>query len=98
MRPCPNFVESKSFFESNSPDFLALSETNLDDSTDSGYFSVRGYLPLIQKNYRPVSLLSVVSKVFEKLVNNSIVDHIEKYGLFSDFQYGFGLLDQLQIF
>ena len=41
------------------------------------------------KNYRPVSLLSVVSKVFGKLVNNRIVDHLEKYGLFSDFQYGF---------
>ena len=41
------------------------------------------------KNYCPVSLLSVVSKVFEKLVNNRIVDHLEKCGLFSDFQYGF---------
>ena len=41
------------------------------------------------KSYCPVSLLSVVSKVFEKLVNNRIVDHLEKYGLFSDFQYGF---------
>ena len=41
------------------------------------------------KNYRPVSLLSVVSKVFEKLVNNRIVDHLEKCSLFSDFQYGF---------
>ena len=41
------------------------------------------------KNYRPVSLLSVVSKVFQKLVNNRIVDHLEKCGLFSDFQYGF---------
>ena len=41
------------------------------------------------KNYRPVSLLSVVSKVFEKLVNNRIVDHLEKCDLFSDFQYGF---------
>ena len=37
------------------------------------------------KNYRPVSLLSVVSKVFEKLVNNRIVDHLEKCGHFSDF-------------
>ena len=27
-----------------------LCETNLDDSTDSGNFSVRGYLPLIQKD------------------------------------------------
>ena len=43
----------------------------------------------IAKNYRPVSLLSVVRKVFEKPVNNRIVDHLEKCGLFSDFQYGF---------
>ena len=41
------------------------------------------------KNYSSVSLLSVVSKVFEKLVNNKIVDNLEKSGLFSDFQYGF---------
>ena len=41
------------------------------------------------KNYYPVNLLSVVSKVSEKLVNNRIVDHLEKCGLFSDFQYGF---------
>ena len=41
------------------------------------------------KTYCAVSLLSVVSKVFEKLVNNRIVDHLEKCGLFSDFQYGF---------
>ena len=41
------------------------------------------------KNYQPVSLLSVVSKVFEKLVSNRIVDHLEKCGLFSDFQYDF---------
>ena len=33
----------------------------------------------------PVSLLSVVSKIFEKLVNDRIVDHLEKCGLFSDF-------------
>ena len=43
----------------------------------------------IAKIYRPASLLSVVSKVFEKLVNNRIVGHLEKCGLFSDFLYGF---------
>ena len=31
----------------------------------------------------------MVSKVFGKLVNNRIVDHLEKCGLCSDFQYGF---------
>ena len=45
-----NFVDCESFLESNSPDILALCETNLDDSIDSGNFSVRGYLPLIQKD------------------------------------------------
>ena len=51
--------------------------SNLDDS---GIF-----LPV----FPLVSLLSVVSKAFERLVNNSIVDHLEKCGLFSDFQYSF---------
>ena len=41
------------------------------------------------KNYRSVSLLSVISKFFEKLVNNRIVDHLEKCDFFSDFQYDF---------
>ena len=31
----------------------------------------------------------MVNKVFEKLVNNRIVDHLEKSGFFTDFQYGF---------
>ena len=30
------------------------------------------------KSYCPVILHSVVSKVFEKLVNNRILDHLEK--------------------
>ena len=47
---CSNFVDCESCLESNSPDILALCETNLDDSIDSGNFSVRVYLPLIQKD------------------------------------------------
>ena len=34
------------------------------------------------KNYHPVSLLSLVSKVSEKLVNDRSVDHIEKCDIF----------------
>ena len=48
--PRSNFVDCESFLESNSPDILVLCETNLDDSIDSGNFSVRGYLPLIRKD------------------------------------------------
>ena len=47
---CSNFVECESFLESNFPDILALCETKLGESIDSGYFSVKGYLPLIGKD------------------------------------------------
>ena len=48
--PHLNVLDCESFLESNSPDILALCETNLDDLIDSGNLSVRGYLPLIQKD------------------------------------------------
>ena len=41
------------------------------------------------KTFLPLSLLSVVRKVFEKLVNDRLVDHPKKCGLFSNFQDGF---------
>ena len=44
------FVDCESFLESNSPDIHALCETNHVNSIDSGNLSVRGYLPLIQKD------------------------------------------------
>ena len=49
-------------------------------------------------NYRPVSLLSMLSKVFEKLVNNRIVDHLKNAAFFLISSMVLGLLDQLLIF
>ena len=43
----------------------------------------------VAKNYHLVSILSVVCKVYEKFVNNKLVDYLEKCGLFTDFQYSF---------
>ena len=37
------------------------------------------------KNYRLVSLLSFVKKVFEKLINNRVAHLLRKCALFSDF-------------
>ena len=45
-----NFVECEFFLESNSPDILALCETNMDNSIDSGNLTVMGYLPLIWRD------------------------------------------------
>ena len=47
---CSNFADCKSFLVSKSCDILALCEANLDDSIDSGNFSVRGYLPFFRKD------------------------------------------------
>ena len=49
-------------------------------------------------SYCPVSLLSVVSEVFEKLVSKRLVDHLLKCGLFLISSMVTGLLNQLQIF
>ena len=53
---------------------------------------------LLLKTTAQLVLFSVVIKVFEKLVNNMIVDHLEKCGLFLNFSMVLGLLDQLQLF
>lgn len=40
-------------------------------------------------NYRPISTLSVFSKIFEKLLVNRIVNFLNKYNVLYKYQYGF---------
>jgi len=40
-------------------------------------------------NYRPISLLSSISKILEKIVACSLVDHLETNNLLYENQYGF---------
>ena len=83
------------------PEFLyilaELFNVHLKESCFSDCWKVSLVVPVFKnvcessttKTYRPVSLLSVLNKVFEKFVKNRIVDHLEICGLFSDTQYGF---------
>ena len=41
------------------------------------------------KNYRPVPLLPVMSKVIEKVVPNQVMEHRKKYKIIFDYQSGF---------
>ena len=43
----------------------------------------------LMTNYRPVSLLSAISKLFEKVVYNQLYTHFQTYKLFYFSQYGF---------
>lgn len=40
-------------------------------------------------NYRPISLLSAVGKIFERIVVEAITSHLQELSLLSDQQYGF---------
>ena len=40
-------------------------------------------------NYRPISMLSTFSKIFEKLIQANLVDYIDTNNILNDCQYGF---------
>ena len=74
--------------------FAELFNKCLKESCFPGFWKVSSVPPVFKnvaetptaKKYRTVGLLSVISKVFEKLENNRVVDHLEKCGLFLSFQ------------
>ena len=41
------------------------------------------------ENYRPVSLTSIISKLLESIVKDSLVKHLDKYSLIRNSQHGF---------
>ena len=86
-----NFFQTRTFFEPELSYILAeLFNKCLKESCFPDCWKVSSVVPVFKnvgerstaKNYLPVSPLSVVSKVFEKLLNNMIIDHLEKSGLF----------------
>ena len=48
------------------------------------------------QNYRPVSLLPICSKIFEKIIFNPMVDFLEEYSLLCPHQSGFRSSDSFQ--
>ena len=45
--------------------------------------------PAVVGNYHPISLLSLVSKVLERIVHNALMEHVLEHNLVSDRQFGF---------
>src|SRR5215813_148701 len=41
------------------------------------------------ENYRPVSLTSVVCKILESIIKDSIIEHLDKFSLLKASQHGF---------
>lgn len=40
-------------------------------------------------NYRPISVLTVLSKIFEKIINNRLINFLDSNNILSSNQYGF---------
>ena len=59
------------------------------ESLISGLLFKNAWEKSTTKNFHCVSLFCVLSKVFEKLLNNRFVNYLQKCDLLSDFQYGF---------
>jgi len=80
--------------------FSALILDLINETIMSGEFpdvlKIAKVIPIFKKgdkqnlnNYRPISLLPVLSKVLEKVINQQISDKLEELHLIDDDQYGF---------
>ena len=45
--------------------------------------------PHVFNNYRPISILPIISKIFEKLVHKRLVKYLKHYNILYDYQFGF---------
>ena len=94
-----NFVDCESFLVSNSPDILALCETNLDDSVDSDNFSMTGNLPLIWKDSStPMHGLSVYVKEGLPFAWDLYPENSAYFYLCFTYVFGFSSLSILLLF
>ena len=57
-------------------------------------FKLSKVIPLYKKgdssllvNYRPISLLPTISKIFEKVIHDQLYEYFDKYNLLSEQQY-----------
>ena len=74
----------------------SIYNTCIDSSTFPDSLKIAKVIPLFKdgdrelaSNYCPISLLPTISKIFEKLICNSLVYHLESNHLLFDYQFGF---------
>ena len=79
-----------------SPILVSIFNKSLANGIFPEQFKVARVIPLykggnksITGNYRPVSVLPILSKVFERVVFNQLSNFLEKYSLLNCSQYGF---------
>ena len=76
--------------------FTHIINTSLESGVVPSSMKIAKVMPLFKKgstkfcsNYRPISILSVFSKVLEKAINKQIMTHLENNKILTDMQFGF---------
>ena len=59
------------------------------NTSEIAYARFKSGDPMLFNNYRPVSLLCVLSKVFEKVMYSRLLSFIENHNLLFQYQFGF---------
>lgn len=88
------------FLKTNIDIFAPLLTKLANDSFESGLFpnslKIAKLIPLFKagdatlpKNYRPISILSTISKVFERLLHNTLDSFLSKFNVVNKNQFGF---------
>ena len=88
------------FVKLSSPILIPALEKILNLSLSSGIYpsnlKTAKVIPIYKKgdsksinNYRPISILSTLNKIFEKILYARLVNYIEKFDLFYKYQFGF---------
>ena len=77
---CLTIIFNKCMVEGHFPDALKLAKVIPLHKGDS---------VLTVSNYRPISLLPIFSKIFERLIYNQLIDFINKNKILDDLQFGF---------
>ena len=91
----PNFIY-KSIIGLISPTITGLFNSCFEESSFPNILKVSRVIPLFKKgdkkdmsNYRPISTLNFISKLFEKLLYNRLYSFLEEKSILSSSQYGF---------
>ena len=78
------------------PVLVRLFNLCMDNGTFPDSLKIASIIPLhkggqktVPTNYRPISLLPIFAKLFEKIIKHRLVEHLDKYNLITDNQFGF---------
>ena len=88
------------FVKLSSPILIPSLERIFNLSISSGIYpsqlKIAKVIPIFKKgdskslnNYRPISILSTINKIFEKVLYARLIDYIEKHNIFYKYQFGF---------